>query len=115
MVTKWSIYWADLNPIKGSEQNGIRPVLVISNDIVNEVLPVITVLPISSVKENTRVYSTEVMLTREISSLPKDSVAMIQQIRTISKERIGAPCGGVSDERSRQTINEALRQYFELE
>jgi len=115
MVTKWSIYWADLSPIRGSEQSGMRPVLVISNDIVNEVLPVITILPISSVKENTRIYSTEVLLTKEVSSLPKNSVAMIHQIRTISKERVGSSCGSVSVEWVRLAINEAIKQYFELD
>lgn len=115
MVTKWSLYWADLNPIRGSEQSGIRPVLVISNDIVNEVLPVVTVLPISSVKDNTRIYPTEILLSKEVSSLPKNSVAMIHQIRTIAKERIGSQCGGVYHNNVRQVINEAIKQYFELD
>ena len=114
MVTKWSLYWADLNPIRGSEQSGIRPVLVISNDIVNEVLPVVTVLPVSSIKDHARIYSTEVLLTKEVSSLPKSSVVMIHQIRTIAKERIGSPCGGVYQENIRQVINEAIKLYFDL-
>lgn len=115
MVTKWSIYWADLNPVKGSEQAGIRPVLVISNDIINGVLPVVTILPISSVQEHMRIYSTEVFLSKEVSTLPKSSVVMIHQIRTISKERIGSLCGTISSEITKEAIIEALGQYFDLE
>ena len=115
MVTKWSIYWADLNPIKGSEQSGSRPVLVISNDIANKLLPVITILPLSSVKENARVYATEIFLAKEVTSLSKISVAMIHQIRTISKDRIDKPCGYINDQRIRQAINDTIKQYFELE
>ncbi len=115
MVTKWSLYWADLNPIRGSEQAGTRPVLVISNNMVNEVLPNVTVIPVSSMKQLTKIYPTEVFLSMEVTSLPKPSVAMIHQIRTISKERIGALCGVVHDEAIRQEIHRNMMQYFDLE
>ena len=83
MVKKWHIFWAELDPVQGSEQAGRRPVLVISNDISNRILPVVTILPLSSVKINSRIYITEILIKKEISSLSKDSVAMIHQIRTI--------------------------------
>jgi mRNA interferase MazF len=114
MVTKWSLYWADLNPIRGSEQAGVRPVLVISNDIVNEVLPVITVIPVSSIKPETRIYVTEVLLTQAVSSLPRDSVAMIHQVRTISKDRLGQQCGRIEQDIVREQIKEAICNYLEL-
>jgi mRNA interferase MazF len=114
MVKKWSIYWTSLDPTIGSEQAGMRPSLIISNDIVNEVLPVVTVLPLSSIKKSNRIYPTEVFLPRELSLLPKDSVIMIHKIRTISKERIGPKCGDINNEKIRSNIKDVLRQYFEL-
>lgn len=114
MVNKWSLYWASLDPATGSEQAGTRPVLVVSNNMVNEILPVITVIPVSSIKEKDRIYPTEVYLPLEKSMLPKNSVAMIHQIRTISKTRLGDMCGSISDNAIRQDIHRVLKEYFEL-
>ena len=114
MVKMWSVYWTNLDPIIGSEQAGTRPSLVISNDTVNEVMPVVTVLPLSSIKKSSRIYPTEVFLPQTLSSLPKDSVAMIHQIRTIAKARIGSKCGDINDESIRANIKYVIRQYFEL-
>lgn len=114
MVNKWAIYFCNLNPIQGSEQQGKRPVLVVSNDVVNHTLPVSTVLPLSSVKAGDKIYPTEVFLPAKISGLPKDSVAMCQQIRTVSHERLGRPVALLNDVDLRDEIREALRQYLEL-
>lgn len=115
MVKKWHIYWVSLDPVTGSEQSGTRPVLVISNDAVNEVLPVATILPISSVKIGSYIYPTEVFLPKDKSSLPKDSVIMIHQIKTISKERILNQIGSINDENIKNAINDAMKNYFELD
>jgi mRNA interferase MazF len=114
MVKKWSFYWVNLDPVIGSEQAGRRPVLVISNDIVNEILPIVTVIPVSSVKDKFKVYPTEVYLPSEKSALPKDSVAMVHQIRTISKERLMDNCGSIEDDVLRNEVNAVLAEYFEL-
>lgn len=114
MVRKWSIYWVDHNPVIGSEQSGIRPALVISNDMVNEILPVVTILPISSLKQKGRVYPTEVLLKAEMSGLQVSSVVMVHQVRTVSKLRIGKKCGAVEDAKSKAEIEDAIRDYFEL-
>jgi len=115
MVEKWTIHWVSLDPIIGSEQSGTRPALVVSNDIVNEILPVVTVLPLSSVKNSGHIYPTEIFLSKELSSLPKDSVAMVHQIRTISKERLGSQCGKINDEDIKHNVNNVIKNYFELE
>ena len=115
MVKKWSLYWASLDPVIGSEQAGTRPVLVISNDIVNEILPVITVIPVSSMKDKSKIYPTEVYLPLEKSSLPKNSIAMVHQIRTIAKERLVTRCGSINDNMIRQSINIVLKEYFVLD
>ena len=74
MVNKWEIRFCALDPAQGSEQMGTRPVLIVSNDAVNHSLPVSTVLPLSSLKPGDKVYPTEVLLTTDITGLPKDSV-----------------------------------------
>ena len=95
MVNKWEIYFCDLNPAIGSEQQGKRPVLVISNNAVNHNLPISTVLPLSSVKETEKIYPTEILLPAEATNLPKLSVAMVQQIRTISHNRLMNKVGSI--------------------
>lgn len=114
MVNKWEIYFCNLNPTQGSEQQGKRPVLVVSNDVVNHILPVSTVLPLSSVKAGDKIYPTEVFLPAKISGLPKDSVAMCQQIRTVSHYRLENLVSTLNDTDLQDEIKEALRQYLEL-
>jgi mRNA interferase MazF len=114
MVNKWEIYFCNLDPTKGSEQRGTRPILIISTDSVNHNLTVSTVLPLSSVKENDKIYPTEIMLPTEISGLPKLSVAMVQQIRTISHDRLTNKVSTITDEKTQQKILEACRIYFDL-
>ncbi len=114
MVNKWEIYFCNLNPTLGSEQQGTRPVLVVSNDSVNHNLPVSTVLPLSSVKENDKIYPTEILLPVEVSNLSKLSVAMVQQIRTVSHDRLVNKAGSLNNEKIKNEILEAIREYFEI-
>ena len=114
MVNKWEIYFCSLDPAVGSEQKGTRPVLVISTDAVNHNLPVSTVLPLSSVKPSERIYPTEVMLDTDITGLPKLSVAMVHQIRTISHSRLTDLAGKISNSTAQEKILEACRNYFDL-
>jgi mRNA interferase MazF len=97
MVSKWEIYYCNLDPTVGSEQKGTRPVLVVSADAVNHHLPVSTALPLSSVEPGERIYPTEVLLGTDISGLPKPSVAMLQQIRTVSHARLTNLAGKLTD------------------
>jgi len=114
MVNKWEIYYCNLDPTIGSEQKGTRPVLIISTDAVNHNLPVSTVLPLSSVNSGDRIYPTEVLLDMSITGLPKLSVAMVQQIRTISHNRLGALSGSITDTKTQEAILDACRNYFDL-
>ncbi len=116
MVKKWDIYFLNLNPTKGSEQRGTRPVLVVSNDAVNKNLPIFTCIPFSSVKEGAKIYPTEVFLSKETSGLTKDSVLMIQQIRTVSRERISGSdkVSEIKNPETQSKINHAIMEYFEL-
>jgi len=114
LVNKWEIYFCNLNPVKGSEQRGIRPVLIISSDAINHSLSISTVLSISSIKEKEKIYPTEILLPIEKTGLPKHSVAMLQQIRTISHNRLINKCGIISDEDLQKQISEVLLNYFDL-
>jgi len=114
MVDRWAIHFCRLDPVQGSEQRGERPVLVVSSDAVNHSLPVSTVLPFSSVKPGARIYPSEVFLPAATTGLPKDSVAMVQQIRTVDHERFGALAGQLNDPVLQEKVKEALRAYFNL-
>lgn len=114
MVNKWEIYFCNLDLTEGSEQRGTRPVLIISTNAANHNLPISTVLPISSFKEGTKIYPTEIFLTKEVSGLSKDSIAMVQQIRTISQSRLKKLVGKVNDMNVRKETLEACRKYFDL-
>jgi len=114
MVNKWEIYYCNLDPTIGSEQKGTRPVLVISTNAVNHHLPVSTVLPLSSVNPGDRIYPTEVLLDKSVTGLPKHSVAMIQQIRTISHNRLNTFSGAITDNKTQEAILDACRNYFDL-
>lgn len=114
MVDKWDIRFCALDPTLGSEQRGTRPVLVVSNDAVNHALPVSTVLPLSSLKPGDKVYPSEVLLTADITGLPNDSVAMVQQVRTVAHTRLDKLSGRLEDAEAREQVLEAIRMYFEV-
>lgn len=114
MNYKWSVFMADLNPVIGSEQQGRRPVLVISNEITNTVMPVVTVLPLTSLKKGRRIYPNEVLLKKDMAGLESDSIVLAHQIRTIAKQRLTICTGEISDSKSRSQINEALRVHLNL-
>jgi len=96
----------------GSEQAGRRPVLVVSSEEANQVLPTLVVMPLSSVRPGRRIYPTEVFLSMEVTGLPKDSVVLTHQIRTLAKERLGERCGEVKAEAMQVAIWQALRRYL---
>jgi mRNA interferase MazF len=113
-VSKWGIYFCNLNPAEGSEQQGVRPAIIISNDAVNYNLPVSTVIPLSSVEHDDKIYPTEIFLPDNITGLPKDSVAMIQQIRTVPHNRFINKAGIIADEEYKKNILYAIKLYFEF-
>ncbi len=115
MVKKWDIWFLNLDPVQGSEQKGIRPVLVVSNDAVNDNLTVFTCIPFSSIKPGAKTYPTEVPLTASESGLSRDSVLMLQQIRTVSESRLCNKVSSITDEILKDKINHALMDYFELD
>ena len=86
-VTRGDIWLVDLNPVRGSEQRGVRPCLVVSNDVTNEHAPAVCVVPLTSNLAGRR-FPTNVLLTREDTGLKRDSLLLGGQIRTMAKERL---------------------------
>jgi len=115
VIRRWDIYWENLNPTVGSEQMGQRPVLVVSADEANAVLPIVTVVSLTSLKSGRRIYPIEATLSRQATGLPKDSVAMAHQIRSISKERLGERCGSVESEEAKDAVARAVKLYLDLD
>jgi mRNA interferase MazF len=112
---RWEIYLADLEPAKGSEQAGQRPVLVISNNDFNRVMPVITVIPLTSLKPGRRIYPSEVLIKKGNANLEIDSLALTYQIRTISKKRITKLIGSIKDPGKQQEIETAIKLHLDLQ
>ncbi len=108
------IFLADLNPVIGSEQKGKRPVLVVSDEVFNSVMPVVTILPLTSLKKGRRIYPNEVLLPKGIGGLSTDSIILAHQIRTISKQRLGKLLGNVNDNLTQESIAQAMRVHLNL-
>jgi mRNA interferase MazF len=106
---QWSVWLASLDPVVGSEQGRTRPVLVISDGSLNEILPVVNVIPITSRKPNRRIYPNEAVLPAKTGGLTLDSIALCYQIRTLDKRRLTEMFGVIDDEDVRQSILYALR------
>ena len=85
--SRGEIYFADLNPVLGSEQGGFRPVLIVQNDIGNKYSPTVIISAITSQIQKARL-PTHVELPARLSNLEKDSVILLEQIRTIDKKRL---------------------------
>jgi len=111
-MKRGEIYYANLNPTIGREIAKRRPVLIVSNDINNKVSLTVTILPISSKID--RIYPFEVLLSKEVSGLPRDSKALAQQIRTISKERITREAIGLVTEQIMFDVNAAISLHLGL-
>lgn len=111
-VERWSIWRANLDPVVGSEQGRIRPVLVISETAANDILPVVNVLPITSRKPGRRVYPNEALLTPGTAGLTEESLVLTYQVRTLDKRRLSRLYGKLDDTASQEQILAAL--FYQL-
>lgn len=91
-IKRGEVYYADLNPVVGSEQGGVRPVVVLQNDVGNKYSPTVIAAATTS-----RLYKaklpTHIEIAKENSPLPKNSVVLLEQIRTIDKSRVKEKIG----------------------
>jgi len=76
MSYRWHIFLANLDPVLGSEQGKTRPVLVISDEEINKILPVVNVLPITSKKPGRKIYPNEVLIPSGTAGLDKESIIL---------------------------------------
>lgn len=113
-IRRWEIYRAVLDPVVGSEQGKTRPVLVISDDRLNDLLRVVNVLPLPSRKPTRRVYPNEALLPAGVGGLPAESVVLAYQIRTLDKQRLTTRYGEVRDTVIQEEILAALRFQLKL-
>lgn len=111
-VKRGDIYYADLSPVIGSEQGGIRPVLIIQNDIGNKHSTTVIAAAITSRLGKPKL-PTHILLDGEKYGLTKNSIVLGEQIRTIDKCRLREKCGHI-DEQTIISVNKALLISFDL-
>ena len=112
-IRRGDIYYADLSPVVGSEQGGIRPGLIVQNDVGNRFSPTVIAAAITSQKDKARL-PTHIQLNSVGSGLARDSIVLLEQIRTIDKRRLKEHMGRL-DDNSMSRVNEALQISFGLE
>ena len=113
IIRRGDIYYADLRPVVGSEQGGVRPVLVIQNDTGNRHSPTVIVAAITS-NMNKAKLPTHVELSAKTCQIVKDSVILLEQLRTIDKQRLKDKVCHL-DEGVLEQVNRALRVSLELD
>ena len=95
VVKRGDIFYADLSPVIGSEQGGVRPVLVVQNDVGNRFSPTVIAAAVTSKLDKARL-PTHIELSAKLYGLSKDSVVLLEQIRTIDKRRLKERIGALS-------------------
>ena len=111
-IKRGDIYYADLSPVVGSEQGGVRPVLIVQNNVGNRFSPTVIAAAITSQQSKAKL-PTHIPLYSGTSGLSKDSVVLLEQVRTIDKRRLKEKMGTV-DEASMNAINNAISISFGL-
>ena len=106
IIKRGDIYYADLRPVVGSEQGGVRPVLIIQNDVGNKHSPTVICAAITS-KMNKAKLPTHVELNTRRCAMVKDSVILLEQLRIIDKQRLKEKICHIDDE-LQQRVNDAL-------
>ena len=112
IIRRGDIYYADLRPVVGSEQGGVRPVLIIQNDVGNKHSPTVICAAITS-RMNKAKLPTHVELNTRRCAMIKDSVILLEQLRTIDKQRLKEKICHI-DEELQQKVDEALMISLEL-
>ena len=111
-VHRGDIYYADLSPVVGSEQGGLRPVLIIQTDIGNKYSPTVIAAAITS-RTSKNPLPSHIGVLSDVTGLTKDSVVLLEQIRTIDKSRLKERMGHL-DEGTMNAVNDAISISFGL-
>ena len=111
-IKRGDIYYADLSPVIGSEQGGVRPVLIVQNDVGNKYSPTVIAAAITSQQSKANI-PTHIQIGSESSGLAKNSVVLLEQVRTIDKKRLKEKMGSV-DQNAMSRIDQAISISFGL-
>ena len=111
-VRRGDIFYADLSPVVGSEQGGLRPVLIVQNDVGNKYSPTVIAAAITSKMSKTHL-PTHIDIYADKAGLGKDSVILLEQIRTIDKQRLKEKMGHL-DETAMSAVDTAISISFGL-
>jgi len=114
VIKRGDMFYADLSPVVGSEQGGIRPVIIIQNDVGNKHSPTVIAAAITSQTGKNRL-PTHIEIGAENSGLKSNSVVLAEQIRTIDKSRLKEKIGHIDDNNVMNKINSALGVSFGLD
>ncbi|MBE6680834.1 MAG: type II toxin-antitoxin system PemK/MazF family toxin [Ruminococcaceae bacterium] len=112
-IKRGDIYYADLSPVIGSEQGGIRPVLIVQNDVGNRYSPTVIAAAITSRTDKNKM-PTHIDVLADEFGLEKNSVILLEQIRTLDKKRLREKMGHL-DEAVMNKVNSAISVSFGLE
>ncbi|WP_256762020.1 type II toxin-antitoxin system PemK/MazF family toxin [Cohnella sp. WQ 127256] len=107
IVKRGDVFYADLSPVVGSEQGGVRPVLIIQNDIGNRFSPTVIVAAITAQIQKAKL-PTHVEIEAKTHGMERDSVILLEQIRTIDKQRLTDKITHLDDETMRK-VDDALQ------
>lgn len=111
-IKRGDIFYADLSPVIGSEQGGLRPVLIVQNDVGNKYSPTVIAAAITSKMSKTKL-PTHIDVPCEDAGLSKDSIILLEQIRTIDKKRLKEKMGHLNDV-TMASVNNAIEVSFGL-
>lgn len=111
-VKRGEIYYADLSPVVGSEQGGMRPVLIVQNDVGNRHSPTVIAAAITSQKDKSQL-PTHISINADRCGLAKDSIVLLEQVRTLDKQRLKERMGEL-DEGAMNKVDNALSVSFGL-
>ncbi len=111
-VKRGDIFYADLSPVVGSEQGGIRPVVIVQNDVGNKHSPTVIAAAITSRTDKTKL-PTHIEVMADKFGLAKDSVILLEQVRTIDKTRLKEKMGHLEED-TMEKVNDAISVSFGL-
>ncbi len=112
-MKRGEVYDARLEPVEGSEQGGTRPVIIVSRDVINAYSPVVLAVPCTTYQSGKKVYPTQVLIKAPEGGLINNSIAMADQVRVLSKERL-LHLRGILKQETIEKLNQALLIAMDL-
>jgi len=112
-MNRGDVYEAELSPSQGSEQGGMRPVIIVSRDALNNISTIVVVVPVTGRENKKKIYPSQLEIKANDGGLTKDSVALCEQIRAISKSRLKKHMGHLSN-RAMSLLNATIKITLDL-